>query len=959
MLVGRSGLSPVMVGRAAELDRLAGLLGPRRDAAVALVAGEAGIGKTRLVQELVRRAPAGTVVLAGQADPGTEGRPFELLLDAVDAHLARALAGDARPPTDSGGAGGAADRERRDRLAAVAAILRDPDRAADERVPAAVELVRLLGHGAVTVLVFEDLHWADAESVTVWERLAEPWPGRDGAAAPAGLVLVGTYRPDALSRRHPAAEALPRLERRHTVTHIHLARLSPAEVSSFLAAVCHEEPSFRTVDALHTRTGGNPFFLEELVAAAGHMPGLDADAPLPWTVAELVRAELDGLDPAVRDVVTAAAVLGRRVSFDLLAAVTGAPEDDLIARLHVAVDRGVLEEREADVFSFRHELAREAVEGTLLGRERRRLHEAALQALRASGSRNHVALAHHARGAGRFDELVVEARLGAHESLALGSSYQALQLAEAGLDEVPGDLDLLGVAARAGWLAGALDDAVSHADRWIDAARRAGDLAAEAEALAVRARVAYERGDIDGMAARTDALIALVDRLPGDEDRARAMAAVAQSYMLREQADATLGWSDKALALAEAGGFDQVRLAAMVEKGSMLMLDPAREGEARDLLEAAVDEAERIGEHLIAARALNNLVWHARRWTDADGVGALVERMRAHADAAGFEALGVDDAGAWLAQLALLEGDLDAAIAHLDATQRSARRSPRTPKAPWIAIFRAGLALEAGDLDTARRLTESLRPPTARTRVAMIGLDLHLALRHREVAAARGLLTDLLQAIDGEGSAAPSQVHDLVSAGLAAGLSPDELRPLADRMGHFAGHRLAANSPWRRLVDAQLAEAADDVEGALAGYLDAAAALRQAPDTTAGHQGTAHAGAAAALILAGRPDEARAHATHARRHLERWRGWRVERLEAVERRLGIGAEPAGPEVLTPREREVVALLAEGLTNAQLAERLFISPRTAAVHVSNILTKLDMSSRAEVAAWGVRAGLAGR
>src|SRR5690606_27891100 len=118
--------------------------------------------------------------------------------------------------------------------------------------------------------------------------------------------------------------------------------------------------------------------------------------------------------------------------------------------------------------------------------------------------------------------------------------------------------------------------AVPHADRWLDAARRAGDLAAEAEALALRARVAYERGDIEGMAARTAQLIALVDRLPGDEDRARAMAAVAQSYMLREQADATFAWSDKALALAEAGGFDQVRLAAMVEKGSMLMLDPGR-----------------------------------------------------------------------------------------------------------------------------------------------------------------------------------------------------------------------------------------------------------------------------------------------------------------------------------------------------------------------------------------------
>ncbi len=85
VLVGRTGLSPVMVGRAVELDRLAALVGARPVPSVALVSGEAGIGKTRLVQELVRRAPGGTLVLAGQADPGTVGRPMELLLDAVDA----------------------------------------------------------------------------------------------------------------------------------------------------------------------------------------------------------------------------------------------------------------------------------------------------------------------------------------------------------------------------------------------------------------------------------------------------------------------------------------------------------------------------------------------------------------------------------------------------------------------------------------------------------------------------------------------------------------------------------------------------------------------------------------------------------------------------------------------------------------------------------------------------------
>jgi AAA ATPase domain len=236
------------------------------------VAGEAGIGKTRLVQELVKRAPAGTLVLAGQADPGTVGRPLEVLLDALDGHTAES------------------DPE-------LLAAVHDAGRPAEERVRAGVDLVRRLTDAATGLVIFEDLHWADSESVTAFQRLAEPAGGC--------LVLVGTYRPAGMTRRHPASDALPRLDRRHSVTHVHLDRLGPADVSSFLTAVYEEDPSFRVVDALHSRSGGNPFFLEELVASSGAAPVHDLDAmPLPWTVAELVRSQLDAIDPAVNDMLT-------------------------------------------------------------------------------------------------------------------------------------------------------------------------------------------------------------------------------------------------------------------------------------------------------------------------------------------------------------------------------------------------------------------------------------------------------------------------------------------------------------------------------------------------------------------------------------------------------------------------------------------------------------------------------
>lgn len=926
MLVGRAGLSPVMVGRSSELGRLSGLVGASPTPVVALVAGEPGIGKTRLVQELVTTVPDGTVVLAGQADPGTVGRPMELFLDSLR-HVDVAAHAD------------------------LAEVVRDPGRPADDRVRAAVDLVRVVVAEHLGLVVFEDLHWADSESLAVFERLAEPEGGR--------LVVVGTYRPEGLSRRHPTSELLPRLERRHAVTHLHLGRLTAAEVSLFLAAVFDEDPSFRAVDAIHQRTGGNPLFLEELVGRAGDLSADSlASAPLPWTVAEIVRAQLDGLDPEVRTTVAAASVLGRRVAFDVLAAATATDEATLIERLRAAVDSGLLVEVDQDVFGFHHDLAREAIEEGLLGRERRRLHESALDALCQSGSRDHVAIAHHARGAGRYDQMVDAARLGAHESLRLGSTYQALQLAETGLTEAEDDLDLRGVAAEAAWLAGLLDDAVEHGDRWLGAARAAGDVSEEAAALGLRMRVAYEVGDLQGMSAFTDALIATIDRLERDEERARAMAYVAQSYMLRDQVGPTCEWADKAHALATAHGFASVALAAMVEKGSVLVMEPATAAEGRELLQAAAADAERAGDHVLAARALVNLVWLARQASEVQEARDLVRRMRHHAEAAGFDSLASHTRVEAMAVLAAVDGDLDTAISVLDEGARDDPGHALTRNRRWLGVLRAGLALEAGDLDAAERHATDAKPPTGRSLVGVLGLDAHVAARRGDLAAARQALHDLAGALEEEGYAAPSQVHDIAAAGLRAGLTVDELRPLVAMAGIFPGNRLAPDHPWRQLLDAQLAEASGDARGAAELYAAAAASTEQATGVLARHRATAHVGAARCLIALGALDEARAHALATGPLLARWRGWRVDELEAVKRRLGVGSEPAGPDSLTPREREVAGLLAQGLTNAGLADRLFISPRTAAVHVSNILAKLGMASRAEVAAWAEREGLNG-
>jgi DNA-binding CsgD family transcriptional regulator len=552
--------------------------------------------------------------------------------------------------------------------------------------------------------------------------------------------------------------------------------------------------------------------------------------------------------------------------------------------------------------------------------------------------------------------MIEEARLGAHESIALGSTYQALQLAELGLTEAEDDIDLIAVATRAAWLAGLLDDALHYGTRWLDLARESDDVTEEAAALAMRMRIAWEHGDSDASAAFTNELIDVIDRLPTDESRARAMAFVAQSYMLRDSVADTCEWADKAYALAESEGLDSVRVAALVEKGSALLDGADTEAEGRSLLERGIREAERIDDHLLAARGINNLVWHARQWSDFNQVKDLIERMRRHAEAAGFDSLGSAAKVETLAHLATIEGDLDTAIALIDRSRENDPGGAAWTKGRWLAIVRAGLAIESGDLDAAERFTQESLPVTKRTAMAIGGLEFNIAARRGDLVRARASLADLLDLIHREGFSMADQAHDLVSAGLSAGLAPAELRPLADMAGLSSGRPLPPDDPWRRFIQAQLDEAEGNIQPAAAGYEAAADRFDQTNKILAGQRGTAHIGAARTLIALGRVDEARPHAEAAARDLARWRGWRVDELHTLERRLGLGPEPSGPEALTPREREVVALLSEGLTNSQVAERLYISPRTAAVHVSNILSKLGMSSRAEVAAWAVREGL---
>jgi DNA-binding CsgD family transcriptional regulator len=508
-----------------------------------------------------------------------------------------------------------------------------------------------------------------------------------------------------------------------------------------------------------------------------------------------------------------------------------------------------------------------------------------------------------------------------------------------GLEEAPDDLGLRAGAARAAWLANLLHDADQHARRWARDATAAEERSA---ALRLLVRLAWEDKRPDDTRAFVEEIRDVIEQLPRGAEQAQAMATVAQAYMLTDQPADAITWADRTIALADELRLPGVRVAGAVEKGSALLNVPGGGDEARKLLLETAHDAEDAGEWLIAARALHNVVHNLPPSSLAEA-HELLERMRADAERAGFESLAVAAYFEGRARFAMEDGDLRAATDLLAEGHRRERGYLRTSRgASYHGVFLAGLALEAGDQDRAESIIATLTGPDGRHSGPVLGLVFHLACRRGDTGAAAAALDDLYAGVEWIGALYGEQVHDLVAAGLAAGLATARLRPLAERVAWSD-----TAEGWRALVFAQLDEADDRCSDALAGYEKAAGAEGLRPAIRA----SAHTGAARCLIDLGHVDQARDHVTAADALLARWAGWRVAEVDALRGRVGLPAPVAaraGDGLLTPREREVAGLIAEGLTNAELARRLYISKKTAAVHVSNILGKLALSSRTQVA-----------
>ncbi|NUQ98962.1 MAG: AAA family ATPase, partial [Streptomyces sp.] len=425
-----------LIGRDEEIARLAGILERARggEARAVLLAGDAGVGKTRVLDEVAGRAArAGMTVLAGHCvdlgDVGLPYLPFTEILGALaaDDRFADALA---RHPVVDRLRGAGPDAVRDEGGLATRA---DSGGGRLRLFEGMAGLLADLSEIAPLLLVLEDLHWADQSSRDLLRfLLSRGILQRPAGGAPTHrLAVFASYRADDLHRRHPLRPLLAELVRLSAVERLELRPMADDEVTRLVRALQERPLPEATVRGIVERAEGNAFYAEELLAATDTEAG-----GVPSGLADVLLIRIEQLSDTAQQVLRTAAVAGRRVEHDLLREAVGLPEDELEAALREAIGRQLLVPGDADTYAFRHALAREAVYTDLLPGERARLHGAFARLLAGRGHRAESAAerAHHYRESHDLAEALAASLEAAGHAGRVGAPAEELRHLESALD---------------------------------------------------------------------------------------------------------------------------------------------------------------------------------------------------------------------------------------------------------------------------------------------------------------------------------------------------------------------------------------------------------------------------------------------------------------------------------------------------------------------------------------------
>jgi DNA-binding CsgD family transcriptional regulator/tetratricopeptide (TPR) repeat protein len=975
--------SASFVGRQDELGRLHRAL----QSAVAgepgtwLIAGEAGVGKTRLMEEFAVQVDDHAQVLLGRClQLSGGGLPYGPLVDALreltrspDPDEIDELFGPA-PADLTRLLPGAASTRSTDPVSAFAqsrlfeSILRFLDRLAQEQP---------------VVLIIEDVHWADRSTLDLLTFLTR-------TVRDEQLLVVATYRSDELHPQHPLQTMLAELDRSRHLERLELAPFDREDLSRLLGGILGGPPSPTTVQRILARSGGNAFLAEELLAAETNQPGQE----LPRRLQGILLARVAALAEDTRQVLRLTATLGRPIEHHLLAAAAQLPEERMLAATREAVDRQVLR-AERDWYGFRHVLLQQAVYGELLPGERIRLHAAVARALtndpRASVRRETAAeLAHHwyvARDYPQALRAAITAAQAAVDVYGFTEAHQQYERAFVLWDQVSD------APEQAGLTLPDLRLEAAEATGWAGLADRAATLIQEAltdmgshvepvRAGVLRARLAewlWDAGDTKAALATYEEASRLVANDPPSAGKARVLAGHATELMRQGQFSASRVLCEDAIAVAraadalaeegralntlgcdlselgdpdagitalrralilseEAGSFDDLQR-AYLNLSYVLDVDAGRPHEALQVLQQGLQRLRELGLDLaLPGNTLRtNLaatLWFMGRWQEAEEL--LNEALTRDAPARFALQLPL-----YRARLHIARGRFDLALEQAQTAARMAEQLIDPASQTSLQKFLAELAIWQGDSAAARSATaKALQYLTADDRSYAI-VVCRTGLRAEADAAerARDRRTD------------PSEVADIHATGQQLlSQARESLTQLGANHSTARVHAAGCEAEFTRLQlrsDPEQWAALAATWDAISGPYEAAyARWRQAEALLA----TKARGAAAVLRRAYRTTIELGEVPL--RH-------ELERL-AQRARIDLQAPSAKPpktspgrmavaQGLTPREQEVLQHLMEGRTNRQIARSLFISEKTASVHVSNIMSKLGAANRSEAAA----------
>ena len=959
-------VSSSLIGRSEELQRLDAAFDMAvggRSLAI-LIGGDAGVGKSRIVEEFCDRVRLkGAAVATGFCLPTDGALPYAPVLGILRG-LGRRL-----DEPQSGSAGEFA------KTVFFETVLQHVVERAEQ---------------SPVVIVFEDLHWVDSASSQLFDFLTRN-------LGDARVLLLGTYRSDDLQQGHPLTPWLAEWTRHPRVSELGIGPLDRTELASFIADHLGKRPTPSLVESVWTRSLGNPFFAEELLA------GGDA-ATLPTALAAVISTRVRQLPERVQRLVELASAAGAVADHRLLQTLSGLDDLALDNSLTEAIDKKILQVGDSgeSAYRFRHALLREAVYEGLLPPARRRLHRAVAVALTEDGSLGPITpghrvaeLASHWWAAGDWAQALEPSLQAADAAISMLAFPEALMFLERALQaaqRVPEAAAAAGVtkaqmlekASDTAYLAGPSARAVELAQAAIEAIDHVADPVAAARCLTLLGRNMWGVGDSE---AAFDAYRQAIELLPADVpsvELARLLAEEARGHMLMSRYGMGQARAAEAIMAAREAGSRAVEGHALNTlgccRGGLGFFDEAIRGIQESLIIAeelaSPEDLNRAYSNLTSmflesgrleetvaimfdSAAMGEELWGVRlNGASGNGVEALV-RLGRYADAEevlgqlGTHALGVCAPSPWTlpSPIMIRRGSFEAA-AHMIATAKEmTARLEDVQQAAGVLGLAAELDLERDRPQEALAHLEQAFVLTARSDDETLLPELCAwAVRaladQREAERSQGLPAD--PRIWRRADEILAVVQGVIEVREHRGAQPTPRTLAASAQASAERSRLDRSDPtlWAR--------AATGWEAAREPYVQAYCRWREAEALLEGRAGRVRA--AASLDQAWQISQDLGAEPLAARIVSLAQRGRLELQVGTPDPPSTQAQAATALGLTAREVEVLAQLAAGRSDREIAAELFISKKTVSVHVSNVLCKLDVARRVQAGKIGQLHGL---